>query len=105
MYLEQLSPGRSLCPQTHAGLKYQQSQRQGWGCPSRDLDLNPSLPNLLGRMSSSPCLGFPSHLKKKTGCDAAVPINEGTGDFAASLSLLTPTVALAATLARALATV
>lgn len=105
MYPEQLSPGRSLCPQTHAGLKYQQSQKQGWGCPSRDLDLNPSLPNLFGGMISPLCLSFPSHLKKPTGCDAAVPVNEGTGDLAASLSLLTPTVALAATLARALATV
>lgn len=61
MYPEQLSPGRTLCPKTHADLQYQQPQRQGWGCLSRDLDLIPYLPNLLGVMSCFLCLSFPSH--------------------------------------------
>lgn len=64
MYPEQPSPGRTLRPKTRAGFQNQQSQRRGWGCPSRDLDLIQFLPNLLKDVSRSLCLSFPSHFNR-----------------------------------------
>lgn len=68
---------------------------------SRDPDLIPCLPNLLGGVRWSPCLSFPSHLQTPKGCAAAVPQEEGTGVLAAPLSLLTPAVPPVAPLATA----
>lgn len=56
--------GCCLRPKARAGLQSQQSQKRGWGCPSRDLDLIQRLPNPLRGVSKSLCLSFPSHFNR-----------------------------------------